>query len=93
MSFMAKVWLAFDVLKRWEVLVSIAAIILIGLLMGAIANPSDRVPRVVVPRTRAPKRQAAAAKPEAIDEENEDDAPQNRDRRRRSALEDEDEEE
>lgn len=92
MNFLSKLWLAVEVLKRWEVLASIAAVILIGLLMGSIANPGDKKPRVVVPKARSAPKKTPEPSQAANDEDSEVDEPQSRETRRRAVLDDEAEE-
>ena len=102
LSIMDRVLMVFEVLKRWEVLTTIAGFVLLWLLLASIAAPRDkapRVPRAPVIRLSAAAAKAAtaakAAKAAKVAKSEDDEVPEPADDRpkRRKVIEDEDEDE
>ncbi|MBU0934964.1 MAG: hypothetical protein KKI09_16500 [Spirochaetes bacterium] len=92
MTLLDRLYLAMEVFKHWEVLVTIAALILIATLLRSIANPQEYKPRAVhTPKARRVPKAAPEAVAETMDED--DEIPGDRRRQSgRAVADDEDEE-
>ncbi len=89
-SLMQKIMLAFKVLARWEVLVTLGGFLMVWLILRSVANPDEKKPKPI--KFQQPKKAAPVMDKEAdAENDEEDDSP--RSRRAAPPEDDEDDEE